>query len=210
MDITLYTAKGSNSSERVEWALDYKGIMYRRIEVEDAELKSAYLRINHFGYVPSLKIDSEIITESMAIIELLEEIFLQHPLLPGDSIARAKVRQVCEYINTTIHSPQNRTVLKFFNPLINSQEVKTLRCAWIVQCLQKLEPLLWKESAFAITNQFSAADIFIATMYKKALQFGVENIENFDKHLAYLRSQEQIRTTEPGLADETIEAAGAQ
>jgi glutathione S-transferase len=197
MEIILYSAKGSNSSEKVEWALNYKRTQYQRIEVTNTELKSTYLKINHFGYVPSLKIDNEIITESMAIIELLEEVFPQYPILPDSPIARAKVRQICEYINTTVHSPQNRTAINFFNSSADEFQTKALRARWILQCLQKLADSLWLESPFAIGNKFSAADIFVATTYKKALQLEATPMEAFDSHLKYLRANDNIRITEP-------------
>ncbi|KIE20231.1 hypothetical protein SE23_15030 [Vibrio sinaloensis] len=47
--ITLYSARGSNSSQRVEWALNYKNIDYQRVEVLSEELTSSYLEINPFG-----------------------------------------------------------------------------------------------------------------------------------------------------------------
>lgn len=197
MEIILYSAKGSNSSEKVEWVLNYKETKYQRIEVESSELKSTYLKINKFGFVPSLKINNEILTESIAIIELLEEIFPQRPILPGSPIARARVRQVCEYINTTAHSPQNRTAINFFNNSANELQIKTLRAKWILQCLQKLEGLLWLESPFAIGTKFSTADVFVATMYKKALQLQPASVESFDNHLEYLRANDHIRASEP-------------
>jgi hypothetical protein len=51
MDVILYSAKGSNSSERVEWVLNYKQITYQRIEVGNEALAGSYLNINPFGYV---------------------------------------------------------------------------------------------------------------------------------------------------------------
>ena len=60
MDVILYSAKGSNSSERVEWVLNYKQITYQRIEVGNEALAGSYLNINPFGYVPALSVDGEI------------------------------------------------------------------------------------------------------------------------------------------------------
>ncbi len=72
MAILLYSAKGSNSSERVEWVLNFKQIAYDRIEVSSNELTTTYLDINPFGYVPALSVDGLIYSESIAIIEYLE------------------------------------------------------------------------------------------------------------------------------------------
>lgn len=76
MDIILYSAQGSNSSERVEWTLKYKAIAYARVEVTGEQLTSTYLQINPLGYVPALSVNGLVLTESMAIIECMEELFL--------------------------------------------------------------------------------------------------------------------------------------
>ena len=168
MDIRLYSAQGSNSSERVEWTLNYKAISYQRIEVSGAELRSSYLQINPFGYVPTISMDGYLISESMAIIECLEDLFPDRPLLGHSIFHRATVREVCEYVNSSIHSPQNRTVLKALRPELSEQDKRQFRGEWITSCLQTLAAKLCQQSRFAIGESFTVADIFVATIYKKS------------------------------------------
>lgn len=197
MDLVLYSAVGSNSSERVEWALNYKGISYNRVEVTSQELKTSYLAINPFGYVPSLSVDGVVLSESMAIVEYVEEVFTGSSLLGNEPQVRADVRRVCEFVNSTIHSPQNRTVLGFLRPDLEEASKRAMRGEWITRSLDKLRPSICLDSSFAIGHQFTLADIFIASIYKKALQHGSVPIPFYDSHLNNLRSIEHIADAEP-------------
>ncbi|TVU62250.1 glutathione S-transferase family protein [Vibrio atlanticus] len=197
MEVLLYSTKGSNSSERVEWVLNFKRIVYDRIEVNSDELTTTYLDINPFGYVPSISVDGSVFSESMAIIEYLEERF-PHPTLLGKNLnEKTYIRRVCEYINSSIHSPQNRTVLRFMRPELDEVSKRELRGKWIMHCLEKLSTSLCNESGFSVGNDFSVADIFVASIYKKALQHGCVKNDFYDKHLMYIRANESAEVSEP-------------
>ncbi|CAH0536640.1 glutathione S-transferase family protein [Vibrio marisflavi] len=197
MDVLLYSTKGSNSSERVEWTLNFKRVPYNRIEVSSEELTTTYLDINPFGYVPSLAVGGSVITESMAIIEYLEERFPNPTLLGRDLIERAHIRRVCEYVNSSIHSPQNRTVLRFLRPELDEASKRDLRGEWILQCLEKLRISICIDSGYAVGKEFSLADIFVASIYKKALQHGCTESQFYNKHLSYIRGNRSVLVSEP-------------
>lgn len=197
MEVVLYSANGSNSSERVEWALNYKEISYQRIEISSEELATSYLDINPFGYVPSLSVNGAILSESMAILEYLEECFSGRSLLGNTPFERAQVRRVCEYVNSSIHSPQNKTVLRFLRPELDDLSKKTLRGEWITQCLDTLSSSICLESNYAIGQHFSLADIFVASIYKKALQHGATEKVFYAQYLSFLRSHSDIAASEP-------------
>ncbi|MGO1298849.1 MAG: glutathione S-transferase family protein [Vibrio sp.] len=197
MEVSLYSAKGSNSSERVEWALNFKGIHYDRIEVSSDELATTYLDINPFGYVPALSVDGLVFSESMAIIEYLEERF-PHLGLFGDNLNdKTHIRRVCEYVNSSIHSPQNRTVLRFMRPELDETSKRELRGDWIMSCLAKLSTSICCESGFAVGSSFSVADIFVASIYKKALQHGCARNDFYDNHLRNIRANDHVAASEP-------------
>ncbi len=197
MEVSLYSAKGSNSAERVEWVLNFKGIDYERIEISSDELATTYLDINPFGYVPSLRVDGSIFSESMAIVEYLEERF-PYPGLFGKSLnEKTHIRRVCEYVNSSIHSPQNRTVLRFMRPELDEKSKRELRGVWIMRCLEKLSASICRESGFAVGKDFSVADIFVASIYKKALQHGCTRNSFYDKHLMYIRANDRVVVSEP-------------
>ena len=197
MEVSLYSAKGSNSAERVEWVLNFKGIDYERIEISSDELATTYLDINPFGYVPSLRADGSIFSESMAIVEYLEERF-PYPGLFGKSLnEKTHIRRVCEYVNSSIHSPQNRTVLRFMRPELDETSKRELRGVWIMRCLEKLSASICRDSGFAVGKDFSVADIFVASIYKKALQHGCTRNSFYDKHLMYIRANDRVVVSEP-------------
>ncbi|EPY1013157.1 glutathione S-transferase family protein [Vibrio vulnificus] len=197
MEVSLYSAKGSNSAERVEWVLNFKGIDYKSIEISSDELATTYLDINPFGYVPSLRVDGSIFSESMAIVEYLEERF-PYPGLFGKSLnEKTHIRRVCEYVNSSIHSPQNRTVLRFMRPELDETSKRELRGVWIMRCLEKLSASICRESGFAVGKDFSVADIFVASIYKKALQHGCTRNSFYDKHLMYIRANDRVVVSEP-------------
>ena len=197
MEVSLYSAKGSNSAERVEWVLNFKGIDYERIEISSDELATTYLDINPFGYVPSLRADGSIFSESMAIVEYLEERF-PYPGLFGKSLnEKTHIRRVCEYVNSSIHSPQNRTVLRFMRPELDETSKRELRGVWIMRCLEKLSASICRDSGFAVGKDFSVADIFVASIYKKALQHGCTRNCFYDKHLMYIRANDRVVVSEP-------------
>ena len=197
MEVSLYSAKGSNSAERVEWVLNFKGIDYERIEISSDELATTYLDINPFGYVPSLRVDGSIFSESMAIVEYLEERF-PYPGLFGKSLnEKTHIRRVYEYVNSSIHSPQNRTVLRFMRPELDETSKRELRGVWITRCLEKLSASICRESGFAVGKDFSVADIFVASIYKKALQHGCTRNSFYDKHLMNIRANDRVVVSEP-------------
>ncbi|MBF9003152.1 MULTISPECIES: glutathione S-transferase family protein [Vibrio] len=197
MKIILYSADGSNCSQRVEWALNYKKTPYQRIEVTQDMMHGSYLELSAFGYVPAISIDGYIICESVAIIECLEELMPNPPLLGRSLFERASIREVCEFVNGTIHTPQNRSVLQVIRPDINEQEKRQLRADWISSCLNKLEDRLCLKSAYAVGGSFSAADIFVASIYKKARYQNKIYLPFYERHLDHLRIHEAIESSEP-------------
>ncbi|QMV14002.1 glutathione S-transferase family protein [Vibrio spartinae] len=197
MDVLLYSAKGSNCSERVQWVLNFKRIPYQRIEVSSQELGSSYLTVNPFGYVPSLSVDGLVFSESMAIVEYLEERFTDIPLLGNNLNEKTHIRRVCEYVNGSIHSPQNKTVLKFFRPDLDDSSKRQLRGEWITHCLDKLSASICHDSGYVIGHNFSLADIFVASIYKKARQHGAAGHEFYHQHLMFIRNNEQVARAEP-------------
>jgi maleylpyruvate isomerase len=114
--MTLHGYFRSSASWRVRIALNLKGLSYegvfhhlRRGEQRDP----AYLLLNPQGLVPALVLDDgTVLTQSLAIIEYLDELFPKPALLPEDLKARAKVRAIAFAVATDIHPLQNLRVLR--------------------------------------------------------------------------------------------------
>lgn len=176
MDLVLFTAPGSNCSQRIEWVLRYKDIKYRKVQIENTSDSPN-------GYIPYMAIDGAKISESMAISEYLEEQFTDRPLFPDSPLERARVREICEFVNSTVHPPQNATILRFLRPDLATEAKEELRAKWITESLNRLKPRLFKASSFVVGNSFSVADIFVAVIYSKGQARGAPKDEVFDQYL---------------------------
>lgn len=198
MRLKLYFAPGANCSDRVRWVLAYKGISYEAIDV-DAISDTTFLSVSPFGRVPVLLANKAPLTESMAIVEYLETLYPEPSLISQHALERARIREVCEAVNSSIHPVQNSRVLQTIRPDWTREEVQLFRSDWIASNLEKLRPLLWRSSPYAIGSYFTLADIFIAVMYRKGIELGgrVSGAPSFRSHWDFLMSQPAIAASCP-------------
>ncbi|WP_372825812.1 maleylacetoacetate isomerase [Polaromonas sp.] len=106
----------SSASFRVRIALELKGLRYEYIPVHIAKgdhKKEAYAALSADTLVPLLEVDCEKLSQSMAIIEYLDEKHPEPALLPADALGRAKVRALAQSIACEIHPVNNLRVLKY-------------------------------------------------------------------------------------------------
>ena len=119
MPLKLYSYWRSSCSWRVRICLALKELKYECVPVHlvkdgGEQHKKEYKTINPMEQVPTLVTDDLSLTQSMAIMEYLEEKYAEqgHSLLPKDTVKRAKVRELCEVINSGIQPVQNLSVLQ--------------------------------------------------------------------------------------------------
>src|SRR5262245_47319770 len=96
-ELKLYSYWRSSCSWRVRLALQHKGIKHQLVPVnllKGEHLEANFLKINPAASLPALAADGRVMTESVAIIEWLEEKFPAKPLLPTDSYMRFRARQL--------------------------------------------------------------------------------------------------------------------
>lgn len=182
---TLYHYWRSSSSWRVRWALSLKKIPceYVSVDLLSDETDSSEQRArNPLGYVPVLQIleasgglnrpESKYLTESLAIIEWLDELFPTPSLLPGDSYQRAKIRQLAETINAGTQPIQNPTVALFHSS--NPEEQKKWNLHWIRNGLAAYEFLVQETmGAFSVGDTLTLADLCLIPQIYNALRQGV-------------------------------------
>jgi maleylpyruvate isomerase len=124
----LYDYFRSSAAYRVRIALNLKGLAPERAFVHlrrGAQRADDYLAVNPLGLVPSLVTDGgEVLTQSLAIIEWLEETHPQPPLLPPDAAGRARVRALALEIACDIHPINNLRVLNYLTGTLGATEAQ--------------------------------------------------------------------------------------
>src|SRR5665213_1411500 len=112
----LYGYFRSSAAFRVRIALNLKGLRYEQSFIhlrKNEQRGAAYLELNPQGLVPTLEDDGELVTQSLAIIEYLDETTPEPALLPGHPVARARVRSLAMAIACDIHPIDNLRVLRY-------------------------------------------------------------------------------------------------
>jgi maleylacetoacetate isomerase/maleylpyruvate isomerase len=145
----LYTYFRSSAAYRVRIALNLKGIAYDSIPVHllqdgGQQLLPAYRAVNPSALVPALDDDGAILTQSLAMLEYLDETRPAVPLLPADALGRARVRALALAIACDAHPLTNLRVLKYLkNTLGLSDEAKQEWYRhWMAEGLAAVEALL--------------------------------------------------------------------
>jgi maleylpyruvate isomerase len=180
----LYSFFRSSASYRVRIALNLKGLIYEQIPIHlrragGEQFVASYKAINPQGLVPTLDDGGQILTQSLAIIEYLEERYPEPPLLPTDSADRARVRSMALIIACEIHPIQNLRVLVHLKNNLRQSEDDLNRWArhWIDLGLSALEQMTTstpKRGKFCFGDTPTLADICLVPQLANARRFGCD------------------------------------
>jgi maleylpyruvate isomerase len=170
----------SSASYRVRIALNLKGLRaeHRSHHLRKGEQRApAFLAINPQGLVPALQSDGgDVLIQSLAIIEWLDETHPEPPLLPKDSLRRAKVRAFAQALACDTHPVQNLKVLARLRELGLPEDKVTEWAAWANrEGLAACEKLIANEPGpFCFGDKPTLADLCLVPQLANARRFGVD------------------------------------
>lgn len=179
----LYNYFRSSTSYRVRTALAVKGIGYEYAAKhlrKNEQRQSDYLAINPQGLVPTL-VWPEIgtFTQSLAILEYLEEAFPTPPLLPADPVGRARVRSIAHAIALDIHPINNLRVLNYLRQHFSADDAAVADWFrhWVAETFGAIEARLSTEpetGRFCHGDNLTIADLCLVAQISNNQRFNVD------------------------------------
>ncbi|GCF87889.1 maleylacetoacetate isomerase [Shewanella sp. M-Br] len=182
----LYGYWRSSAAYRVRIALNLKGISAEQLSVHlvrdgGEQHKAAYTALNPLELVPTLTLDDELdmdaLSQSLAIIEYLDEIHPQTPLLPASALERAHVRAMALTVACEIHPLNNLRVLQYLTQTLGVDEAakNTWYHHWVASGFAALETLLVRHCGrYCFGNAVTLADLCLVPQVYNAQRFNVD------------------------------------
>jgi|SRR5450830_2792 len=180
--LQLHNFFRSGTSHRLRIALNLKGLDYQYVAVSLAgqeHLGAAYKALNPQGLVPTLLDGEQVLTQTPAIIEWLEERHPTPPLLPSSPEDRARVRALAALVGCDIHPINNRRILEYLRKTLGCDDaaVNAWCATWINAGFEALEALLVADQNrgdFCFGSTPTVADVYLVPQVESARRFNVD------------------------------------
>ncbi len=179
MSLALFSYWRATSPYRVRIGLALKGVKadYRPVDLAAGAQEGApYAALNPQRLTPALLVDGEILTQSLAILEWLEETHPEPPLLPKDPLGRARVRAMAEIVACDIHPLNNRRVLQALRAEgLDERAEQAWIARWMMDGFAALEAMIRVHGrGFAYGEAPTIADCCLVPQAYSARRFGVD------------------------------------
>ncbi len=186
----LYSYFRSSAAYRVRIALNLKGLPYGMVPIHltkdgGRQHTPEFRVINPLARVPALELSGgEVLTQSLAIIEYLDETQPEPPLLPKDALGRAKSRAIAQMIACDIHPLNNLIALQYLKRHLKHEQpdIDTWYHHWITQGFTALEEMI-SSGPYACGPRITVADICLVPQVANARRFKVP-LDKFPKIVA--------------------------
>lgn len=200
-EIILYDYPRSSAAYRVRIALNLKGIHYQQVHVDlinKDHNSDFYLATNPQGLVPSLTIGDQIITQSMAIIEWLDETYPLQPLLPCDPMKKAQLRAQAYTIACDTHPLNNLRVLNYLIDDMGHNDTGKMVWYhhWIKLAFAAIETYL---CATVQINQANLLDVLLVPQAFNANRFNLDMTPypNINQRVDWCNQQAEFQQAHP-------------
>lgn len=178
----IYGYFRSSAAFRLRIAMNLKGLSYDHnlINLQAGDhLSDSFRLINPQGRVPALDIKGDILTQSLAIIEYLEEEYPAPALLPQDALGKAKVRGVAGLIACDIHPLNNLAVLNYLRDQLEADEEARIDWYrhWVKEGFDGLEQILSSNvetGKFCFGDSPTVADICLVPQVVNSQRFNCD------------------------------------
>lgn len=186
----LYTYFRSSAAYRVRIALNLKGLPYEMTSIHltkdgGQQRKPEFRAVNPQMRVPALELSSgEVLTQSLAIIAYLDEIYPEPPLLPADALERAKVRALAQVVACDIHPLNNLIALQYLKRVLKHEqaEIDAWYHHWVIDGFNAIEAMI-QPGGYACGAHVTLADVCLVPQVFNARRLKVP-LDNFPKIVA--------------------------
>jgi maleylacetoacetate isomerase len=188
--LKLYSYFRSSAAYRVRIALNLKGLSYEILPIHltkegGEQRRPEYRSINPQMRVPALAVSGgEVLTQSLAIIEYLDETHPEPPLLPTDPVLRAKIRSIAQAIACDIHPLNNLVVLQYLKRTLKQEQatIDSWYAHWIASGFEAIEAMI-APGPYAFGAKVTVADVCLVPQVANARRYKLP-LEKFPRIVA--------------------------